>query len=396
MIKKAFPILAFSIFSSLLGSGIIIPLLPLYAENMGASGIWLGMIFAGFSISRVIFMPIASRLADRSGQKLILSIGLITYAIISLGFIWADTVVELTIIRLLQGISAGMVIPIAQAYIGDISPRAEEGKWMGYFNAAFLTGFGIGPLMGGILAEQFGIDAPFYSMSGLNFLAFLGVALFLPATEQKKTMKSTTSLKRIFTSSSNIRGITSFHLVLSMGRGSFATFLPVFAAAYIGLSPSLIGIILTVNILTMSLLQPYGGNIADRLNRRNLIVLGSVMNLTYLALIPFTNNFWQLLAVCILGGLGGAASIPAATAMTVEEGRKYGMNSTMTIFAMAFSAGMATGPLLAGTIADSINTISVFYFAAAVGLLGTGSVLWFTRSYHPNLIPAKDKPKISL
>jgi len=70
MIRKIFPILALCVFSSMLGVGIIAPLLPLYAENLGATGIWIGVIFAGFSISRAIFLPIIGRLSDRIGRKL--------------------------------------------------------------------------------------------------------------------------------------------------------------------------------------------------------------------------------------------------------------------------------------------------------------------------------------
>jgi len=72
MIKKTFPILALSVFSSMLGVGIISPLLPLYAENLGATGIWLGIIFSSFSISRTVFMPIIGRLSDRRGRKIFL------------------------------------------------------------------------------------------------------------------------------------------------------------------------------------------------------------------------------------------------------------------------------------------------------------------------------------
>jgi len=136
MIKKAFPVLALSIFSSMLGVGIIAPLLPLYADSLGATGIWLGIIFGGFSVSRAIFMPIIGRLSDHGGRKLFISIGLLVYAIISLGYIWASSVSQLTLVRLIQGAAAGMIIPIAQAYIGDISPEGEEGTWMGYFHTA--------------------------------------------------------------------------------------------------------------------------------------------------------------------------------------------------------------------------------------------------------------------
>ena len=100
MIKEAFPILALSIFSSILGVGMITPLLPIYAENMGATGISIGMIFAGFAISRTIIMPVSGRLSDRIGRKLFFCIGLLSYAIFPLGHVYADIVLELILVRL--------------------------------------------------------------------------------------------------------------------------------------------------------------------------------------------------------------------------------------------------------------------------------------------------------
>jgi len=378
-IKKVFPILALSIFSSMLGVGIISPLLPLYAEQMGATGIWIGIIFAGFSISRTIVMPIVGRLSDRSGRKLFLSIGLLGYAIISLGYIWANSVTELTLVRLIHGVASGMILPIAQAYVGDISPEGKEGTWMGYFNAAFFTGFGFGPLMGGVLTDYFGMNIAFYAMGGLNLLAFLLVIFFLPEIGQGKTPASPRASFKQMSTSSMMKGLFSFRLSFSIGRGILATFLPVFAGIYIGLSSTLIGVLLAVNILLMSLLQVYGGNIADRFNRRVLIVVGSLTNLIYLALIPLGGNFWQLLGICVLGGVGGAIALPAASALTVVEGRRFGMGSTIAVFAMAFSIGMVIGPLVGGGIADFANINSVFYFGAAIGLVGTTLFIWFTK-----------------
>ena len=378
MIKKVFPILALCTFSSMLGVGIIAPLLPLYAENLGATGIWLGVIFAGFSVSRAIFMPIFGRLSDRNGRKQFISIGLLIYAIISLGYIWADSASQLTLVRFIQGAAAAMIIPIAQAYVGDISPEGEEGKWMGYFHAAFFSGFGFGPLMGGALTDHFGMTVAFSTMGGLNLLAFLIATLFLPEIRQKKKASSVPSFKEM-SASSMVKGLFSFRLAFSLGRGAFACFLPIFAAIYLNLSPTLIGILLAVEILTMSLLEIPGGNIADRFNRKALVVVGSLINLTFLGLIPFTHNFWQLLGLCALQGLGGAISMPASSALTVEEGRKFGMGSTIAIFTMAMSIGMAIGPLLSGIIADFASINSVFYFGASAGLIGTCLFVWFTR-----------------
>jgi len=379
MIKKVFPILAVSIFSAMLGVGIVSPLLPLYASDMGATGTQLGIIFAGYGISNSVLTPIMGRLSDRKGRKLFLCIGLAGYAIISLGYIWATNVSLLTLVRLIQGVAGAMVTPIAMAYIGDLSPEGEEGKWMGYANAAFFSGFGIGPLLGGTLAERFSMNASFYAMSGLCLLAFLVAVLFLPEIRQRKIgEKGHLSFKEMSTSPM-VRGLFSFRLVQALARGAFMTFLPIYAATSIGLGPSLIGVLLAVNMLSMNVLVATTGRLADKFNRKTLVILGNFIYLISVALIPIANTFWQQLWLCLPGAIGGALSITAATALTVEEGRKFGMGSTMSILMMAMGIGMAAGPPLSGVIADLVDISAVFYFGGAVGLIGTGLFIWFTR-----------------
>jgi len=272
-----------------------------------------------------------------------------------------------------------MIIPIAQAYVGDISPEGEEGTWMGYFNTAFFTGFGVGPLMGGALTDHFGMDVAFYSMGGLNLLAFLVAILFLPGIQQRKTPSHSRLSFKEMGSSGVVKGLFSYRLSFAIGRAAFSCFLPIFATIYMGLTPTFIGILLAVNILLMSLLQLYSGGIADRFNRRILVVLGSLISFSFLASVPLLHNFWQLLGLCSFGAIGGAISMPAASALTIDEGRKFGMGSTMAIFAVAMSIGMAIGPILGGVIVDTLNIDSVFYFAAAMGFVGTTLFMWFTR-----------------
>ncbi|MDD4875658.1 MAG: MFS transporter [Dehalococcoidales bacterium] len=379
MIKKVFPILALAMFASMLGVGLISPLLPLYSESLGATGLWIGIIFAGYSASRAIVMPFAGRLSDRFGKKLFLCIGLIGYAIISPGYVLANSALQLTFVRLIQGAAGGMIIPIAMAYVGDLSPEGEEGKWMGYANAAFFGGFSIGPLMGGLLNDSWGMDSAFYIMGVLNLLAFIIGVIFLPEIKQEKTVSTPHTSIRSMSRSSIVKGLFSFRLVDALGRGGFSTFLPIFGGTYLGLSPSLIGVILATNVILMTALQTYFGRFADRFNRKALLVIGSLISLVLLALIPFGHNFWQLLLLCGFMGIGRAISIPAASALTVEEGRKFGMGSTMGAFMMAMSIGMALGPIACGLIADIIDINSVFYFAGGMGLLGTIMFIWFTR-----------------
>ena len=380
MIKKVFPILAISIFCCMLGSGIVVPLLPLYAESLGATGLGLGLIFAAFPISRTLLTPVFGRLSDRSGRKPFIVIGLFAYAVISPVFVWANTVPLLVLTRLLHGVSGSMILPIAQAYVGDISPEGEEGKWMGYANAAFLGGFGVGPLLGGVVAEHLGMDIAFFTMGGLSLLAFFIAAFFLPEVGGHKSADRTRLSFREMSRSRTMTGLASFRLALTLGRAAFFTFLPVFAALKLGLRPNLIGVLVAVYMLLSSLLGIPWGRISDRFPRRPLVVAGCLVSCVYLALVPPADSFGQLLALCVLGSLGGAIAIPAASAMVVIEGRKYGMGSALAVFNVALSIGMAAGPILGGLIADFADINAVFYFGAVASLAGAGLFLWFTRS----------------
>ncbi|MFC2065519.1 MFS transporter [Chloroflexota bacterium] len=391
MIKKVFPILGLAIFSSMLGNGIVSPLLPLYAESLGATGVGVGIIFAGFSIANAISTPIFGRLSDRNGRKSFISVGLFIYAIISLGFIWASSVYQLALMRFLHGAAGGMVLPIAQAYIGDVCPRGEEGKWMGYASAAFFTGFGLGPLMGGVLTEHLGMNVAFIAMGSFNILAFFIVVFLLPEAGRKEVTIAPTPSFRKAGGSSMVRGLFFTRLAFAFGRAAFMVFLPIFATIWLGLSPAFVGVLLATNVLLMSLLGIPSGKLADKFSRRSLVCLGSIINFASLALIPLTHDFWQVMALSVLGSLGGAISLPAASALTIEEGRKFGMGSVIALFNIAFSIGMAVGPILSGAIYDFADINLVFYFGAAMGFGGTGLFFWFTRRAWPAVEPVIDE-----
>ncbi|MFC1995452.1 MFS transporter [Chloroflexota bacterium] len=378
MIRRVFPILATSIFACMLGSGIVVPLLPLYAESLGASGLWLGLIFAAFPLSRILATPIFGRLSDRKGRKQFISIGLFAYAIISFGFIYTNTVFQLVLMRFFHGLAGALILPIAQAYMGELSPPGEEGKWMGYANAAFFSGFGFGPLIGGVLSEHLGMDAAFLAMGALSLLAFAITIFFLPSIKPKQSTTSYPSFGEM-SRSGVIIGLFSFRFTLTLGRSIFFIFLPILATYSLGLRPSLVGILLAVNILLVSLLGIPFGRIADHLSRRFLVVMGCLVSSIFLMVVPLGNTFGLLLALAVLGSVGNAIAIPAASALAVEQGKIYGMGSSIALFSMAFSVGMVVGPISGGLIADFTGINSVFYFGAVITLVGAGLFTWFSR-----------------
>ena len=124
--KKIFTTLFFSILAAVMGVGIVVPLLPVYAHDLGASGVYIGLIFGAFSLSRTFLLPYFGRVSDRKGRKPLIVTGLFAYALVSIAFILSSTVETLIALRFLQGIASAMIMPVSLAYVGDITPIGRE------------------------------------------------------------------------------------------------------------------------------------------------------------------------------------------------------------------------------------------------------------------------------
>jgi len=188
-----------STFAVMLGLGVISPLLPVYVHDLGASGIWVGSIFAIFSVSRIIFIPLVGKLSDRKGRKAFITVGLAGYTLISFLYSIAHTLPLLLGIRFLHGFFSAMVIPITMAYLGEIAEPGREGRMMGLFNMAMFLGMAGGPLLGGILKDAVGYASVFYAMMGLTGLAFFMAVTMLPEikTPEKDGARKAISFRSI-------------------------------------------------------------------------------------------------------------------------------------------------------------------------------------------------------
>lgn len=398
MDTRAFAVLLLCVFCSLLGVGIVSPLLPLYAEAMGASGVLLGMIFSSFTITRAIVIPFIGPLSDRRGRKLFLLIGFGGFTIATLGYVLAVTPLHLIITRAVQGATAGMMLPIARAFIGDLCPRGEEGRWQGIANAAFFGGFAMGPLIGGPIAEWYGYNTAFYVMGGICLLSFLLALRFLPESESRESGGGTGSVTdafRLVHNNTMFRGLTSYRTALALARGCLMTFLPLFAASSLRIGVGLIGLMLAVHNLLRAAVQPYFGGLADRFSRRTLVIIGALSHIAFFFLIPHDYAYWQLLVLVAFGGIAAAIAMPAMTALYTEQGRRSGMGTAMSMEMLAMAVGMGIGPVLGGVVADAINVPAVFYFSAGVQLIGIALFFAMTKGYEPGTeIAGKKAPDI--
>lgn len=354
-----------SVFTAMLGVGVIAPLLPMYGRSLGANGLLLGAIFSVFSASRTLFTPLTGTLSDRLGRKGFMVTGLILYCMVSAAYIKAETLPGLLAVRALHGLAASLVIPAANAYMGDLAPPEQEGMYSSFFLVSFFTGFAMGPAFGGILYDRFGMKGCFLTLGLFAFAAFLLTSLLLPSSSTlPRRPKTPTDFVRPL-KSPEVFPLLLFTLVSALGRSSIVCFLPLFAQEQLHISASLLGGVLTINLLLAALLQIPSGMLADRFDRKKLVLLGTLVSSVMFILVPFTSGFASLLAVSVFLGVGMALVLPSSQAMAVTMGRGIGMGSVLAFLQVATGAGFAAGPLVSGVIFKWFGIDSVFYLCAA-------------------------------
>ncbi len=376
--RRAFISLFIAVSVAMMGVGIIAPILPLYAETFSATGVSIGLVFAAFSLSRASLGPFLGQLSDRIGRKRILLAGLLGYTVISLLYATADNLWQLGIFRLLQGAASVMVTPVAQAYIGDITPHGKEGRYMNVFYSAMFFGMALGPLVGGVLSQVFSYRAAFYAMSGLSLLASILIATTVPTDHVRPHARA--EKKRILPLSKviknhGVKAICVYVATRGFWRQGFNTFFPLFAATNTGLGEASIGLVLSVYLIGGGLMQIPFGFLADRFPRFPQIIIGSTIPPLLLIAVPFISRIEVIAVVMFAIGALSALSRASILAFRTELGRTHGMGTLAGLQGSAFAAGQMVGPPASGVVSDLLGVSAVFPFGAAMGLLGSGFVL---------------------
>ncbi|MBD3347624.1 MAG: MFS transporter [Candidatus Eisenbacteria bacterium] len=382
MHRRTYVVLFIAVFASTMGVGFIGPLLPLYARDLGAAGLSLGMIFAGFSVARFGLSPFIGRLSDKHGRKIFLAIGLAVYSCFSFAYMMAETASHLVLVRVLHGASSGMVIPVAQAYVAEIAPEGREGTFMGAFMVSLFTAFGIGPLLGGPLADRFGMETPFYAMGGLSALALVLVLLFLPELGLHRERWEQRVPIRSVLAHTLVVALMVFRSSVAFGRGLVIPFLP-FVAESRGASLSVIGVLLATNILLAGAMQIPFGKLADRVPRTLLMGMSMVGSAAVIFAIPFCETVMHLFLLQVATGIVSALGFPAAIAVASMCGRKLnGMGTVMALFSSGMSIGLILGPLSGGVAERIFGLDFVFKGGSLVVVLGFIAFVLLIRKAH--------------
>lgn len=356
----------------MVGMGIIWPIMPIYAVQLGAAGVELGFIIAAFNLARSVFNPVVGRLSDRLGRKPFMLAGLLGYTLLSMAYIHAGSVAGLILIRFFHGLAAVCVAPVAMAVVADIAPSHRLGLYMGTLSMALMLGVGAGPMLGGVIQGWLGINAAFMTMGGLAFLTAIGILFCVPRLEKSSLERGSPALSvfKILGQSPTLLTVFAVRFFSAVGQGAVYTFLPLYGAS-IGISSAQVGILLGINVLLIAFLQRPGGSLADRWHPVVLMVGGIVLSGLAVAGMPLVPDFTGALVMNVIMGAANGIAVPAALVLAGREGRRVGMGAVMSLFDAALSLGFIVSPILLGMVLDVLSIEAVFYVGGGIICGGT-------------------------
>ncbi|HKK07868.1 MAG TPA: MFS transporter [Gemmatimonadota bacterium] len=384
--------------AAMLGLGIILPILSPYLERLGATGFAVGLVFAGYALARGILGPLAGRFSDLAGRKRVLVAGLLLYTALTPFYPAASSVVVVAGLWFLQGAASALVTPIAQSYIGDITPEGREGEVMNLFYVSLFSGVAIGPFLGGWLSDHVSPAAPFYAMGAAALLALVPVLAAVPggkppeprgsgepAGDDRRGAGGTREALAAVLSDRPVRGILAYITTRGFYRWGFNSFFPLFAVRAVSLSRSQVGLVLSGYMLTGSFLQYPLGRLVDRWSdrRAGFVALGGLLAALSMAAVPAVHGLWALLAVVLAMGVSSAVSRASVVAVRTERGRAFGQGAVTGIYTAGLSVGQVAGPVGFGAVVPLLHIGGAFELGAGAGVLGTVAAWWLLRGPRP-------------
>ena len=378
-----------AVFVATMGISMVSPLLPVYAKELGASGVWLGLTFSVFAIVQTFVGPFAGRLSDRYGRKPFIVAGLLIYLIAALGYLSAQSFYQVIAFRAFSGLGTSLIFSVARAYVGDMTPKGQEGRWLGVFATADIIGFGTGPLLAGVLREVVGFRSVFVAMAAMMALSAFILMWWLPrhspaevlrrahlagGGEREQQTPFAVALKDRL-----VLAVTAHQGLLSLAMGASFSFLALRLEDGLGVGPMLIGLAFATQDITGGLAQPLFGRMADTYNRRVLVAVGLLINAALLACVGIVPSYWLMVLLLFAMGASGAVSQVAAGAVQVVAGRRVGMGTVLGLGSASNGLGIVIGSVVSGIIVDIQGLAAAFFLGGAIMAAGVPVFLFLTR-----------------
>ncbi|MBM7713545.1 MFS transporter [Siminovitchia sp. FSL H7-0308] len=347
--KRALPILFAVMFFVMVGFGIIIPVLPFYAEHMGASPAELGLLMAVYSLMQLLFSPMWGRISDRIGRKPVMMIGIFGLALSFFMMALSSQLWMLFAARIIGGFLSSANMPTVMAYVADITTDEDRGKGMGIIGASIGLGFIFGPAIGGIFSKT-SLSMPFY-VAGISSLFTFVLVMFilkesLPKEVRGEQAQKKVSIFRALQGPVSVLYIMQFFTSVSLA-GLEATF-AYFAAKTAGLGTVELGYLFMIMGLAGAIVQ---GGLVGRLTKKygeGAVIQGGIIVSTIgFALILLVDSFTTAAIYLTIFGIGNGVIRPSVSALLTKKSMT-GHGSTTGLLSSFDSLGRIIGPPLGG------------------------------------------------
>lgn len=341
-----------TVFIDMVGFGIIIPVLPLYAEHFHATPVQIGWLTGIYSGMQIIFMPLLGRLSDRVGRRPVLIVSLAGTAIGFLVMGWATSLPLLFIARIIDGATGGN-ISTAQAYIADISTPENRSRSMGVIGAAFGLGFTFGPMIGGIMSH-ISYGAPFYFAAALAAANVVLLYFILPESlspEYRSQPHERTRLAEVFRHG---RGrmfgtIVATYFFTITGFAIMTTLFALFTEKHFGFDARQTGYLFGfIGIISVILQGGLIGRLIRIFGETALARTGLLLLAVAMAFLPFVPTLPMLLLACAALAIANGLANPTLNGLASQMIDRNWQGRALGLMQSAGSAGRLIGPLIGG------------------------------------------------
>lgn len=346
----------------LIGFGVVVPILPFYAKQYGASGTLLGLLLTSYSAMQFLCAPLWGKLSDRIGRRsvIVLTMGGSCLSLVLVGI--ADSLLVIFIGRILSGVFAANV-SVASAYVADVTTEENRAKGMGLIGAAFGVGFILGPAIGGFLS-RYGYHVPILTAAVLTALNMMYAALRL--TEPIRHQPVEGMLEPSLLSQKKLLKFCLIYFVFTLSVTQLESVFALYMMDRFAYDAIHVASLLALMAVIMVAIQ--GGfikSLTRKFGENWLLLSGAILLSGSFLLIPWAAKVSFLLLPLMFSSIGRGVSQPSLLSLVSREALPHRRGTIMGTFQSSASLGRVIGPAVAGLLYDHWQVVP-FYVAAAL------------------------------